>query len=86
MENVNEQKIPDYRNQWVRLKSNKSIAFKISISNPNGILEYYSKNSHTRENIHYSLVEPINDPNVIGELEVDFDNNKTNIFNENQEE
>lgn len=86
MENMNEQEIPDYSNQWVRLKSNESIAFKISISNPNGMLEYYLKNNPTRQYIHYSLVELINDANLIGELENDFDNEKTNIFNENQEE
>lgn len=86
MENTNDKEIPDYSNQWVHLKSNKSIAFKISISNSNGMLEYYLKNNPTRQHIHYSLVELINDANLIGELENDFDNGKTNIFNENQEE
>lgn len=68
--------------EWVCLKSDKSVRFKISISNPNGILEYYLKNSHERHRIHHSLVEPV-DPKLIGELEMAL-NDENSPFNRDE--
>jgi hypothetical protein len=45
---------------------------KISISNPNGMLEYYLKDNPHRQFIHYSKVKPITDYNLISELEKNY--------------
>ena len=58
--------------EWVYLESDKSVTVKISISNPNGMLEYYLKDNPHRQFIHYSKVKPITDYNLISELEKNY--------------
>lgn len=53
----------------VRLKSDNNIVGRIKIVNPNGILEYKTKDGKERHYAHRSKLELETDPDIIAEFD-----------------